>query len=241
LNGSISCETNSTVVDRLLPDCRPIPFSPHRFRCRNHPHTAPTTLHVAYSGHTRRQEISSKGCSFVDPIASQTSTVFDRLQRPTVDALHAGLDGLASISTEFESPPKDSATLMAERPKIRQRFQRLHQSPLATCGVRTVIARMVMLWWGQLVIRPLWALRLSFGYLSLSLSHTHTHTHTHTQRERERERERETTSKFIDNVSLGLRLYLAVMFSQASDQPFGIPLSLPQCSYSFMLTLVDRD
>jgi hypothetical protein len=57
-------------------------------------------------------------------------------------------------------------------PKFRQRFQRHHQSPLTTCGVRTVTARTVMLWWGQLVISPLWTPRLSLdSLLSLSLTH----------------------------------------------------------------------
>jgi len=75
-NGSISCEANSVLVDRPLPDCRPALFSSHRLPCRSLSHTFPTTHNIIYSGHTWRQELLSEECSFVVSIAPQTSTAF---------------------------------------------------------------------------------------------------------------------------------------------------------------------
>jgi hypothetical protein len=93
------------------------------------------------------------------------------LQRPTVDALHANLDGLASISTEFESPPKDSATLMAERPKISPEIP---ETPSVSIGnVRCEDSHSSD---GNAVVgpvghQPLMGAKTVFW---LSLSHTHT-------------------------------------------------------------------
>jgi hypothetical protein len=53
-NGSVSYEANSAFVDRPLPDCRSVPFSAHRPRCRSLLHTLPTTHNIIYSGHTWR-------------------------------------------------------------------------------------------------------------------------------------------------------------------------------------------
>lgn len=65
LDGSTSCEANSTVVDRPLPDCRPTPFSPHCPRCRNRPHTALTTLQRRLQRpHLAVGRMSLRGCHF---------------------------------------------------------------------------------------------------------------------------------------------------------------------------------
>jgi hypothetical protein len=69
-NGSISCEANSALVDRPLPDCRPALFSPTVLlaaACRIR--SQQPTSHLA-------EKISSEECPFVVSIAPQTSTAF---------------------------------------------------------------------------------------------------------------------------------------------------------------------
>ena len=69
-NGSISCEANSALVDRPLPDCRPALFGP--------------TVLLAAACRIRSQQpishlaekIPSEECPFVVSIAPQTSTAF---------------------------------------------------------------------------------------------------------------------------------------------------------------------
>ena len=71
-----------------------------------------------------------------------------------------------------------------------------------------------LLWWGQLVISPLWAEELSFGSL-LEIARTHI-------------ADRQQAS-FLHNVSLGSPFPSLPCFPKMNNQPFGIPLSLPQC------------
>src|SRR5947209_5857578 len=66
------------------------------------------------------------------------------------------------------------------------------------------------LWWGQLVISPLWAPKWSFNIYWRKQGRIHT----------------EHTS-VLHNGSLAFSLPIVAMLSQLNGQPFGIPLSLP--------------
>jgi hypothetical protein len=137
LDGSTSCEANSTVVDRPLPDCQPTPFSPHRPRCRNLPRTVPTTLqrrlqrpHLAARYTLGRMSLRGSHCT----------ANFNSI-RPPLFRGRPLMRFSPALTTLY--PPRAGSSLRrktpqpswANGPKFHQRFQRHNQSPLTTCSV----------------------------------------------------------------------------------------------------------
>lgn len=142
LDGSTSCDANSTVVDRPLPDCQPTPFSPHRPRCRNLPRTVPTTL----QRRLQRPHLAARytlGRMFLR--GSHCTATFNSIRPPLFRGrpLMRFTPALAALRLPRSGSDLRPQPSRPNGPKFRQRR---HQSSLAMCGMRRAItARTVML------------------------------------------------------------------------------------------------